>query len=386
MKKELFLLILPFICLACQGNQASEVEAETPAAIEIQDETTVGEDETTPSDTDFWAKFEQIRRENNLPFFKAAVDDFKVRATPDLKGKELTRVKEGADLEYLGEVSKDLTKVTLRGFAYDEPWLKVKVNGQEGWVFSGGVIFDDRAYPDLAKKLLYPRYKTLLGPTVKGKIVNSNHAFEDAKTERDFYTAYRKLQELGEEIDLALENRDPLENRLSWIGAGITGLEVSIVAEGTTFASFIDFNDLAAPAKRTTGTADDDFVLLARHLYANEYNGGGVEDPFAVYFLQTWDYGGNSLLGQGFHNQLLLEMSEVLSKSKLFEKEILECKERLVQDILKAEKIDGQDNSLANVHKELDAILNARYSVLAPEDIQSIEVRRKEKFELENYE
>ena len=54
------------------------------------------------------------------------IDNLRIRATPGDKGEEIGRLKEGAVLYDLGEVSDFTTKVQLRGISFDEPWLKVK--------------------------------------------------------------------------------------------------------------------------------------------------------------------------------------------------------------------------------------------------------------------
>lgn len=67
------------------------------------------------------------------------VDDLNIRAKPNTKGKIVTKVSDKQELVFTGERSGEAETIVLRGVAYYEPWLKIQVDGREGWVFGGAV-------------------------------------------------------------------------------------------------------------------------------------------------------------------------------------------------------------------------------------------------------
>jgi len=72
----------------------------------------------------------------------AWVDKLRMRAEPDTKSDVVAEISEGAALTYLEEKTDFTQQITLRGKAFDEPWLKVSTTeGKEGWVYGGGVKF-----------------------------------------------------------------------------------------------------------------------------------------------------------------------------------------------------------------------------------------------------
>lgn len=72
----------------------------------------------------------------------AWVDRLRMRVEPDTKSDVVAEIAEGAALTYLDEKTDFTQQITLRGKAFDEPWLKVSTTeGKEGWVYGGGVKF-----------------------------------------------------------------------------------------------------------------------------------------------------------------------------------------------------------------------------------------------------
>ncbi|MCI4667106.1 MAG: SH3 domain-containing protein [Bacteroidia bacterium] len=68
------------------------------------------------------------------------VDKLNVRENPDTKAKVIATITSEDGLTLLGEVSKEKDLIVLRGVAYEENWVKVKMDdGKEGWVFGGTV-------------------------------------------------------------------------------------------------------------------------------------------------------------------------------------------------------------------------------------------------------
>lgn len=81
-----------------------------------------------------------VNANNGPDKYTVTVNDLRLRETPDLKGNVLSTLKEGDQVEYLGETSKNHDEVVLRGVKYFEPWLKVKTSdGKIGWAYGGAV-------------------------------------------------------------------------------------------------------------------------------------------------------------------------------------------------------------------------------------------------------
>ena len=97
--------------------------------------------ETDPQTTD------SIANANTAPVETTRVytwiDKLRMREMPDTKSNIIKELSAGDPLIFLNERSDFTQKITLRGIAFDEPWLKVKTSdGKTGWVYGGGVKFN----------------------------------------------------------------------------------------------------------------------------------------------------------------------------------------------------------------------------------------------------
>ena len=97
---------------------------------------------------------------------------------------------------------------------------------------------------------------------------------------------------------------------------------------------------------------------------------------FPSWFLQTWDYGGNSLLGKGTHLAILKKIDQTLSNTDLFKEEITAVKESLISDIIGQDEL-AYEMPQKDIIKELDQILSQGLTVLTKEDIVALRQRRK---------
>lgn len=81
------------------------------------------------------------------------VDNLRMRQQPGRTTEVLRKMPEGSILLSDGTVSDFTDKITLRGKAYEEPYLKVYLRNKEeqlGWVYRGALLkiyHDDTAYP-----------------------------------------------------------------------------------------------------------------------------------------------------------------------------------------------------------------------------------------------
>ncbi len=307
------------------------------------------------------------------------IDNLRLRSTAGEKGEEIGRLKEGTVLYDLGEVSDFTTRVQLRGIWFDEPWLKVKTEQDlEGWVYGGAVKFDVDNPTTLSKMMMDKRLQTFFGKGLTLQINRYKTNYDSLKTSNDFVGNYRTGIKLRDTLTAVLENRIDITDSydqlpdLFWIENAIPGYVTQLVAEGTIYFLFQDFKQLHQKALKTKGTEDDDFVALNFSIYA----GDSIEFFYPSWFIQTWDYGGCSLLGKGEHRKILTEIDQVLMKSNLFQRELKMIKNSLVDDVTNKDREywESKDKILS----ELDAIIAGNFNILSNEDLIALKTRRKQ--------
>ncbi len=310
--------------------------------------------------------------------FQTAVADLRLRETPGEKSAIVATLPKGAVLDDLGEVSDFTTRVTLRGITYDEPWIKVKTStGQEGWVYGGGLNFDAGRSSKTADALLQKRAESILGQDMVKRLRTHQRAFAAIRTEQDFARVLQESMGLRDSLVKVLEKRirpgsaEQLPD-MFWIGTLFTGYQPQVVAEGTAYYLFCDYRQWAAPARRTGGPQDDLFLDLQFTAFPED----SIEYFFPAWKIQTWDYGGSSLLGKGVHKTAIDKINAQSAPDGLFEPLLLEMKADVVNDITAAETSFWY--SAEEALKELDAIIAANYKVLTQQDMVALSTRRKQ--------
>jgi len=153
---------------------------------------------------------------------------------------------------------------------------------------------------------------------------------------------------------------------MSWIEYLMPSFKVVQVAEGTVYYPTANFVSLANKAKTTQGQTDDEFFAFCQRLFP--YN--GLEGFFANWFEQTWDYGGESLLGQGKHLAALQEMDQLFKQSGFFAQTLKHYKNDLVHDITHSETKFRESKD--KIKRELQQILAKNFSILTSADKKSI--------------
>lgn len=310
--------------------------------------------------------------------FQTAVADLRLRETAGEKGVIVAVLPKGAVLEDLGEVSDFTTRVTLRGIHYDEPWIKVKTAaGQVGWVYAGGLNFDPGQNSKTADVLLQKRAASIFGEAYVKRLRAHQRDFAGIRTEQDFARALQESAGLRDTLVRILEKRiqpgsaEELPD-LFWAGALFTGYQPQVVAEGTAYYFFCDYRQWAAPARRTTGPQDDLFLDLQFTAFPED----SIEYFFPGWTIQTWDYGGSSLLGKGVHKAVLDKINAQSAPGGLFESLLLKMKEQVIGDITAAEASFWY--SPEEALKELDGIIAAKYKVLTQQDVVALSTRRQQ--------
>lgn len=303
------------------------------------------------------------------------IDDFKMRSGPGVKYDEVARLKENTLVTFNGEKSNNTTEIKLRGVKLNAPWLKVKTKeGIDGWIYAGGIKPAKTATERATELVNQIQMNSFVDKKITEKINSYNQKWQLSKSSADFADVYLMGEKTQEEVNEVLANKVEIDDPgklvdMSWLENSFQGFQNSLVAEATTFNIFKDFKSMYVKAKETEGTEDDDFLTLQFH--ANELD--SVEYFYKSFFMQTWDYGGHSLLGQGRHFNLLKEANDLLANSKLFEKPILDLKNEILNDI-SAEYITYWE-SKDKILEEMKKIVSADFDFLTKEDKILIKTR-----------
>jgi len=307
----------------------------------------------------------------------STIDHLRLRDSAGKDGKIIDNLPSGETLIYSGEKSDFTTAVKLRGYSYNDPWLKIKTaNGKEGWIYGGGVKFGEEMDNDLVKELIDNRLEKLFGKKNYTALQNFQNNFNRANNSEGLAKTYRQALALRENLVQILhddiEVADPQKAvDMDWLQASLPGFITQLAAEGTMFHLFFYYEDWAKKARRTSGDEDNDFFDLMYDVYPIDH----IEHSFPAWFLQTWDYGGHSELGKGVHNNILEKMNRLLAESDLFALEIETLKTNLINDITNEEITYWYDKKAILV--ELNNILAANYGILTTEDKIALETRKK---------
>ncbi len=170
--------------------------------------------------------------------------------------------------------------------------------------------------------------------------------FAAAATAGDVAELYRQALALEQRLLAPIRDRHqvqswPLLDSFRDAELGLPGLAPACAAECSEPAFSLVLPDFAAAASKTLGKADDAwFRLLGEFLpYAAVFDGKLTGWP--VFFKQTWDYGGYSLLGDGSHLALLLRIDAFVPEHQLFAREVGELRDRLLSDLFEGSSCSG---------------------------------------------
>lgn len=314
----------------------------------------------------------QHRQSVNL---KILLNDLRIRHTPSLNGKVIDKLKENTVVEWLGEISQERHRIKLRGVQFKEPWLKIKTpSGKQGWAYAAATLpISDSNYTDALRNKLYTeRAMYFFGDKVGQAVVKYRLSYQQAQTDQQLARAYSDIRlhrpALVENLRKKAEINQPAMD-MSWIEYLMPGFKVVQVAEGTVYYPTANFVSLANKAKTTQGQTDDEFFAFCQRLFP--YN--GLEGFFANWFEQTWDYGGESLLGQGKHLAALQEMDQLFRQSSFFAQTLKHYKNDLVHDITYSETKFRESKD--KIKRELQQILAKNFSILTSADKKSIKER-----------
>lgn len=305
------------------------------------------------------------------------IDNLRVRNAPGTDSKELAKLPKETVVNYKGELSDFTSEIQLRGIKLNAPWLKIETtSGLQGWIYAGGVKPNTEDPSQANQTIDDIRIKSFFGENLTQQIKDYQRQWNANSTSNTFANTYALGEKIQEEVNAVLSDKVQIDDPrnladMSWIERSLPGFQNSLVAEGTQFYLFKNFKQMHGNASKTKGVEDDDFIEL--QYLVNEMD--SIEHFFKSYFIQTWDYGGHSLLGQGKHLTILNKINELLAQSKLFEEPILEIKTNLLKDILD-EHITYWE-SKEKILDELSNLIKADFVFLSKEDKIALKTRLK---------
>ena len=307
-------------------------------------------------------------------------EEVRIRTRPGEEGEVLASAKKGDVLFDLEEVSNFSTRLVLRGNTFNEPWLKVETKeGTKGWVYACPLFFQMEKPGQLSQFLLEKKMQMLVGKHNAERLKVYSESYHNVSTEAGFASVYRAGHSLRDTIVTMLETKvEPTPGEgmpdLFWLNQIFPGYLPQLVAEGTAYYLFADYRSFLELANNTPGEADNNFL----EVYLTAFPEDSIEYFFPSWKIQTWDYGGHSLLGRGKHQEILQKLDNLLIESDLFEEEITEMKQDILNDITGSYVTYWEEKE--KIIGEIDTIISANYGLFSEEEKIAL-VTRKEQFE-----
>jgi hypothetical protein len=294
---------------------------------------------------------------------------------PGEEGNVIVQLPFKTEVTYLNEISDFTTELTLKNIAFNDPWLKVRLaDGQEGWVYAGGVKFDTKGKgKKLAQAVINKRLAHFFGMRNGQMIEKYQQLFENAETALEFAEMYHLAAALKDSLNIAFNKIDVSANHeipdLFWIEEPLPAILPMNIDSGAAFHLFFDYRIFAAKAATTIGEEDDEFIQLFTLIYTDS-----IEYLYPSWHLQTWEFGGNSLFGENKHIQILEQMDKISRQGELFAPFVQKIKIELLNDIIAANHYWQPKEKLI---AELKKIIAADFKCLSDHDKIALEERMK---------
>jgi hypothetical protein len=312
------------------------------------------------------------------------LNKLRVRDAPSTKSKVISKLSKQDKVMWSGEISQNRDAIKISSVKFNTRWIKIKLNNQsEGWIYAAAAKTDAKVSP-LAEKFAVLRSQSFFGESLAKEIAQYRHIYHSASEDKQFAQNYEKGQKLREKMVEVLEKKAEVDDKhvmdMTWLEAVMPGYSVSRIAEGTMYYLFTNFKQMLKIADRTEGAADNNFLAISIDMYDwgqkdLDEQFVGRESFFYAWMEQTWDYGGDSLLGQGKHIYLLKRMTGFSKNTDLFKQAIKQYKTALGEDLSNpdATETHGFREPKAKRAKEIDEILTYQSPLLTADDTAAIQ-------------
>lgn len=305
-------------------------------------------------------------------------ETLRLRAEAGPEGAVLKTLTRGARLKDLDQVSTFTSQIQLEGEIYHEPWIRVETEaGDKGWVYARAKDFSLAGEGSLLDWQYHKRLLAYFGPERTEALAAYRRAYREVRSLADFRTVYEQGLNLREELVRNLEDqitRIEIEKQpdLFWLSEVMPAFVPQLVAEGTAYYLFADYGQWLSKARQTSEEADDSFVQLCISIFPQD----SIEYFFPVWRIQTWDYGGHSLLGRGYHLATLQTIDRLSRQAPGFQPYLQAWKQDLITDITAVETTYWEEQTVAL--EELNQIMSAGFAYLSRDDKVALETRRQQ--------
>lgn len=243
--------------------------------------------------------------------------------------------------------------------------------------------------------------KLYLGDSLTAEVMALHHLFDRVTTDkqmRDYYSflsdlkirlSYKlsdKMQEDGfrkkvlaqvdksklqaEYFDEYSTVLDEMRAQLEKLGKYYHGMKASCVAECTEPYFELVLKDLIPVAEKTEGDDDNKYFDLVAEYYHEEWEPSSMN---AKWFQATWDYGGSSKLGDGFHLGFMLATDKLMAEKNIFEQWILSYREDCFSDMTRWKSFQYSKDKIL---KEIDKVF--KQVKLDKSQMEQLKARKKE--------
>ena len=306
-----------------------------------------------------------------LPTALVAVDYLRLREEPRLDAAEIASLRAGQQVRLSGEITGFQQPVSMRGLAYEDPWVRVQTaDGRTGWVYGGGLSFRHQPRSAVSQSLIDGRLKHFLGGELAQKV--GQYALDWKKpdcNELSFAERLKKSLELRPQIEEELNKHYRYVGQLpdfNWLTATFPPFFVLYDQPSQRLRLYRDFQVLKRMASRCSGALDDELVQLYLALFPDS-----LEHQNPSYLLvdtekhQVW-----FSMEEGQASALLQRLSKLYQAGGVYRERALYWKDRWLRDLLNPDYPFWQDAE--SLHSEINAILEQNLPILSNEDREQL--------------
>lgn len=304
-----------------------------------------------------------------------------IRSKPSLDAPEIARQHKGDSLVFTNRISNFNTSIKIEGIAYNEPWLRVILEGNKmGWIYGGCINFDASQQVQLKEKVLDQRAVALFGKSLAQQIAIYQKETQSTTTLPGFRSLYSRAKMLKDSLEwqMAVHLQTTTTNELPnffWVNELMDGLLVHYIPEQHQYYLFEDLKLWQKISLKTLSKEDDLFIetLLA------SYPSDSIGFHFYGWQLPVDSTITCSLLGSNIHKNVLDKIELALDSTSYFKEELLALKQAIIDDISIS---NHYWLSLASIQNELNSIIQRPYSFFTTSDRVALKTRRQM---IENY-